>query len=101
MSEVINAGRHEGTCTKGNILTTEDVELAKYSKGTMITKSGCKVVIFVSLCVSFTLISAAISAYNAGAKNIWTYDGIDTGTTHNDYANDVVARATFFKRNGY
>lgn len=53
------------------------------------------------VCVSFILVSAAISAYNAGAKNIRTYDGLDTGTTHNDYANDVVARATFFKRNGY
>ncbi|NWR61266.1 LYG protein, partial [Bucorvus abyssinicus] len=46
-------------------------------------------------------LKAAISAYNAGAENVRTYDGVDIGTTHNDYANDVVARAKFFKRNGY
>lgn len=41
ISEVINAGRHERICTKGNSHTTEDVMLAKYSSRTMI-KSGCK-----------------------------------------------------------
>lgn len=53
------------------------------------------------LCVSFTRISGGISAYNAGANNIQSYDRMDIGTTHNDYANDVVARAKFYKRNGY
>ncbi|XP_063999637.1 lysozyme g-like isoform X2 [Pogoniulus pusillus] len=46
-------------------------------------------------------LKGAISAYNAGARNVQSYDGMDIGTTHNDYANDVIARAKFFKRNGY
>ncbi|NXW55985.1 LYG protein, partial [Eurystomus gularis] len=46
-------------------------------------------------------LKAAISAYNAGPKNIQSYDRMDIGTTQNDYANDVVSRAKFFKRNGY
>ncbi|NXS62362.1 LYG protein, partial [Brachypteracias leptosomus] len=46
-------------------------------------------------------LKAAISAYNAGPNNVQSYDKMDVGTTHNDYANDVVARAKFFKRNGY
>ncbi|KGL91749.1 Lysozyme g, partial [Charadrius vociferus] len=46
-------------------------------------------------------LKAAISAYNAGPKNVQTYNRMDIGTTHNDYANDVVARAKFYKRNGY
>uniref|UniRef100_A0A8C4XVR3 Lysozyme g n=1 Tax=Gopherus evgoodei TaxID=1825980 RepID=A0A8C4XVR3_9SAUR len=32
-----------------------------------------------------------ISAYNAGRGNVQTYPNMDIGTTHNDYANDVVA----------
>uniref|UniRef100_A0A8C3KGZ9 Lysozyme g n=1 Tax=Calidris pygmaea TaxID=425635 RepID=A0A8C3KGZ9_9CHAR len=46
-------------------------------------------------------LKGGISAYNAGPKNVQTYDRMDVGTTHNDYANDVVARAKFYKRNGY
>ncbi|KYO41435.1 lysozyme g-like [Alligator mississippiensis] len=42
-----------------------------------------------------------ISAYNAGPKNVQSYERMDIGTTKNDYANDVVARAKFYKRNGY
>ncbi|XP_017329515.2 lysozyme g isoform X1 [Ictalurus punctatus] len=42
-----------------------------------------------------------ISAYNAGVRNVRTYEAMDVGTTGNDYANDVVARAQWFKRNGY
>ncbi|MCJ8733812.1 hypothetical protein PDJAM_G00227940 [Pangasius djambal] len=42
-----------------------------------------------------------ISAYNAGVGNVRTYERMDIGTTGNDYANDVVARAQWFKRNGY
>ncbi|KAK2838996.1 hypothetical protein Q7C36_013810 [Tachysurus vachellii] len=42
-----------------------------------------------------------ISAYNAGVKNVRTYEAMDIGTTGNDYSNDVVARAQWFKRNGY
>ncbi|XP_075283007.1 lysozyme g [Opisthocomus hoazin] len=46
-------------------------------------------------------LKGAISAYNAGAGNVQTYNEMDVGTSHNDYANDVVARAKFYKRNGY
>nr|XP_039264537.1 lysozyme g-like [Styela clava] len=42
-----------------------------------------------------------ISAYNAGVKNVRTYAGMDVGTTGNDYGNDVVARAKWYKDNGY
>ncbi|XP_041112134.1 lysozyme g-like [Polyodon spathula] len=42
-----------------------------------------------------------ISAYNAGAGNVRSYDRMDIGTTGDDYANDVVARAQWFKTNGY
>ncbi|KAI1884975.1 hypothetical protein AGOR_G00215430 [Albula goreensis] len=42
-----------------------------------------------------------ISAYNAGPGNVQTYDRMDIGTTGNDYANDVVARAQWFKMKGY
>ncbi|NWI23804.1 LYG protein, partial [Sula dactylatra] len=46
-------------------------------------------------------LKGGISAYNAGPNNVQTYNRMDIGTTHNDYANDVVARAKFYKRNGY
>ncbi|KAM6341887.1 LYG protein, partial [Podargus strigoides] len=46
-------------------------------------------------------LKGGISAYNAGPNNVRSYDRMDIGTTHNDYANDVAARANFFKRNGY
>ncbi|XP_061482863.1 lysozyme g-like protein 2 [Rhineura floridana] len=46
-------------------------------------------------------LKGGISAYNAGTKNVQSYDRMDIGTTNNDYANDVVARAQFYKRNGY
>ncbi|XP_052010437.1 lysozyme g-like [Xyrauchen texanus] len=42
-----------------------------------------------------------ISAYNAGVGNVRTYDHMDVGTTGEDYANDVVARAQWFKSQGY
>ncbi|KAJ8332323.1 hypothetical protein SKAU_G00426780 [Synaphobranchus kaupii] len=42
-----------------------------------------------------------ISAYNAGDKNVRTYEKMDIGTTGDDYANDVVARAQWFKQNGF
>ena len=37
----------------------------------------------------------AVAAYNCGAKNIWTTEHMDEGTTGNDYSNDVWARAQF------
>ncbi|XP_006003935.1 lysozyme g [Latimeria chalumnae] len=42
-----------------------------------------------------------ISAYNAGVGNVRTYNKMDVGTTGGDYANDVVARAQWYKSNGY
>merc|ERR1719320_65188 len=40
-------------------------------------------------------LKGAISAYNAGLGNVVTWSGLDRGTTHNDYSNDVVARAQY------
>ncbi|KAK7138343.1 hypothetical protein R3I94_013835 [Phoxinus phoxinus] len=42
-----------------------------------------------------------ISAYNADVKNVRSYERMDVGTTGDDYANDVVARAQWFKSKGY
>ncbi|XP_026796345.1 lysozyme g isoform X1 [Pangasianodon hypophthalmus] len=42
-----------------------------------------------------------IAAYNAGPGNVCSLEGMDIKTTGKDYANDVVARAQWFKRNGY
>ena len=46
-------------------------------------------------------LKGGISAYNAGVSNVQTYEGMDIGTTGNDYANDVVARAQYYMNNGY
>ncbi|XP_064422767.1 lysozyme g [Latimeria chalumnae] len=46
-------------------------------------------------------LKGGISAYNAGVRNVQTYDKMDVGTTGGDYANDVVARAQWFKAHGY
>ncbi|XP_009322116.1 PREDICTED: lysozyme g-like [Pygoscelis adeliae] len=46
-------------------------------------------------------LKGGISAYNAGPNNVRSYDRMDIGTTHNDYSNDVVARAQYYKRHGY
>ncbi|GAA6091563.1 lysozyme g-like isoform X1 [Tachysurus ichikawai] len=42
-----------------------------------------------------------IAAYNAGPGNVCSLEGMDMQTTGKDYANDVVARAQWFKCNGY
>ncbi|KAM6145516.1 LOW QUALITY PROTEIN: lysozyme g-like [Phoenicopterus ruber ruber] len=44
-------------------------------------------------------LKGGISAYNAGPRNVQTYDKLDIGTT-DDYSNDVVARAQYYKH-GY
>nr|XP_055034977.1 lysozyme g-like [Misgurnus anguillicaudatus] len=46
-------------------------------------------------------LKGGISAYNAGVRNVRSYDRMDIGTTGNDYANDVVARAQWYKSKGY
>ncbi|KFV62659.1 Lysozyme g, partial [Dryobates pubescens] len=46
-------------------------------------------------------LKGGVSAYNAGAGNVQSYDKMDVGTTHNDYSNDVVARAQYYKKHGY
>ncbi|XP_077199613.1 lysozyme g-like [Paroedura picta] len=46
-------------------------------------------------------LKGGISAYNAGIRNVQTYERMDIGTTGNDYANDVTARAQFYKKHGY
>ncbi|NXI94053.1 LYG protein, partial [Psophia crepitans] len=46
-------------------------------------------------------LKGGISAYNAGTKNVQSYDKMDIGTTHDDYSNDVVARAQYYAKHGY
>lgn len=48
-------------------------------------------------------LSGGIAAYNAGVSKVKSYENVDEGTTGGDYANDVVARAQWFKtvENGY
>ncbi|NXN27236.1 LYG protein, partial [Nycticryphes semicollaris] len=46
-------------------------------------------------------LKGGISAYNAGPKNVRSYDKMDIGTTHDDYSNDVVIRAQYYKKHGY
>ncbi|XP_067395444.1 lysozyme g-like [Emydura macquarii macquarii] len=46
-------------------------------------------------------LKGGICAYNAGIGTVQTYDKMDIGTTNNDYANDVVACAKYFKTHGY
>ncbi|XP_061436645.1 lysozyme g-like isoform X1 [Lethenteron reissneri] len=42
-----------------------------------------------------------ISAYNAGTRNVGSYANMDIGTTGDDYANDVVARAQYLRDSGH
>uniref|UniRef100_A0A4W5P011 Lysozyme g n=1 Tax=Hucho hucho TaxID=62062 RepID=A0A4W5P011_9TELE len=50
------------------------------------------------LCLCF---SGALAAYNMGAGSISSYEQVDAKTTGGDYANDVAARAQYFKKHGY
>ncbi|XP_035666715.1 uncharacterized protein LOC118409652 [Branchiostoma floridae] len=47
------------------------------------------------------VLKGGISAYNAGVKNVRSYDRMDVGTTGDDYANDVIARAKYLKTKGF
>lgn len=49
----------------------------------------------------FCFVSAGgIASYNMGENNVISKN-VDEYTTHQDYANDVVARAKWFIKNGY
>ena len=42
------------------------------------------------------VLKGAAAAYNSGVNNIVTKDGMDIGTTGDDYGSDVIARAQFY-----
>ncbi|XP_033985996.1 lysozyme g-like isoform X2 [Trematomus bernacchii] len=42
-----------------------------------------------------------IAAYNMGDGNVHSYDGVDANTHGGDYSKDVLARAQWYKNNGY
>jgi hypothetical protein len=42
------------------------------------------------------LLKGAAVAYNSGVSNVQTKQGMDQGTTGNDYGSDVIARAQFY-----
>ncbi|HHP7243833.1 MAG TPA: D-Ala-D-Ala carboxypeptidase family metallohydrolase, partial [Elainellaceae cyanobacterium] len=42
------------------------------------------------------IFKGAVAAYNFGVSNVLTKDGIDDGTTGDDYGSDVIARAQFY-----
>ncbi|XP_076807055.1 lysozyme g-like [Clavelina lepadiformis] len=46
-------------------------------------------------------LQGAIAAYNFGVDDVRSWKGLDRGSTHDDYSNDVVARAKFFRENGF
>lgn len=46
-------------------------------------------------------LKGALAAYNMGASRVISYDRVDESTTGGDYSNDVVARAQYYKENGY
>ncbi|XP_064161693.1 lysozyme g-like [Anguilla rostrata] len=46
-------------------------------------------------------LKGGIAAYNCGDQRVCSYEEIDSNTTRHDYSNDVVARAQFYKRNGF
>lgn len=41
-------------------------------------------------------LKGAVVAYNSGPSNVRTIEGMDRGTTHNDYGADVMARAKYW-----
>lgn len=46
-------------------------------------------------------LKGGIAAYNMGDGNVHSYDSVDANTTGKDYSNDVVARAQWYKSNGF
>ncbi|KAM4665110.1 lysozyme G-like isoform 2-T2 [Discoglossus pictus] len=46
-------------------------------------------------------LKGGIAAYNCGLSKIQSYEQVDNCTAGHDYSNDVVARAQWYKKNGY
>ncbi|CAL8332212.1 unnamed protein product [Lota lota] len=46
-------------------------------------------------------LKGAVAAYNMGDGNVHCYENVDSHTTGKDYSNDVVARAQWYKQNGF
>lgn len=44
------------------------------------------------------VLKGAVVAYNSGVKNVQSKEGMDRGTTGDDYGSDVIARAKFFAK---
>ncbi|XP_040192285.1 lysozyme g-like isoform X3 [Rana temporaria] len=47
------------------------------------------------------VMKGALAAYNMGPDSVYSFDAVDSRTTGADYSNDCVARAKFYKRNGF
>jgi len=45
------------------------------------------------------ILKGAVAAYNSGSSNVQTINGMDIGTTGDDYSSDVIARARYYLRN--
>ncbi|CAB1344700.1 unnamed protein product [Coregonus sp. 'balchen'] len=45
--------------------------------------------------------AGGLAAYNRGLDNVHSYSRVDENTTGGDYSRDVLARATFYRSNGY
>ena len=45
------------------------------------------------------VLKGACVAYNSGVSNVMTIAGMNNGTTHDDYGDDVIARAQFYLEN--
>lgn len=43
------------------------------------------------------VLQGAVAAYNSGVSNVQTIQGMDIGTTGNDYSNDTIARAQLYQ----
>ncbi|XP_075469609.1 lysozyme g-like isoform X3 [Ascaphus truei] len=46
-------------------------------------------------------LKGGIAAYNCGPSRIQSYENVDNSTTGHDYSNDVLARAQWYKKNGF
>lgn len=56
---------------------------------------------FLTFSPGFCLSVGAIAAYNMGDGRVDSYANVDAKTTGKDYSNDVVARAQWYKQNGF